>query len=198
MNIRLFASVLLFLSTTAYSQKKTYEDSVQTFIGNYVQTHEVVKGNDKKSMQFYPVNKNYRVVATVKKATNSQWMKFATSGNTPQVYKVYATLSFLLNGKPCQLNVYQSQDLLSNAAYRDYLFLPFTDATTGQETYEGGRYIDLSVQDVMNGKVVIDFNKAYNPYCAYVSGQYNCPIPPKENALSIGVKAGEKAFGKVH
>jgi uncharacterized protein (DUF1684 family) len=190
-------AVMLFCTTTAFAQK-TYEDSITTFLKNYVQTHEVVKGEDRAAMQFYPASKSYRVVATVKKVANSQWLKFATSGNTQQVYKVYATLSFTLNGKPCQLNIYQSQDLMLSATYQDYLFLPFTDATTGSETYEGGRYLDLSLKDIRNGRLVLDFNKAYNPYCAYVSGQYNCPIPPKENALPTHVNAGEKAYSKAH
>jgi len=78
--------------------------------------------------------------------------------------------------------------------YKNYLFLPFTDATTGVETYESGRYIDLQTGDIKNNQVVIDFNKAYNPYCAYVSGVYNCPIPPRENHLPVAILAGEKRF----
>lgn len=93
-----------------------------------------------------------------------------------------------------QLNLYQSQDLLQNEQYKTYLFLPFTDATTGKESYHAGRYIDLKMEDIIDGKVVIDFNKAYNPYCAYVTGRYNCPIPPSENNLSIAIIAGEKDY----
>jgi uncharacterized protein (DUF1684 family) len=82
--------------------------------------------------------------------------------------------------------------------YKDHLFLPFTDLTSGEETYTAGRYIDLSFEDIIDNKVVIDFNKAYNPYCAYVSGKYNCPIPPRENTLSVAILAGEKNYGKEH
>ncbi len=192
----LFATILFF-SATVFSQK-SYEDSTTAFLKNYVETHEVVKDKDRIALQFYPVNKDYRIVASVKKAANSQWLKFATSGSSPQIFKVYATLSFTLRGKPCQLNVYQSQDLILNEAYRYYLFLPFTDSTTGHETYEGGRYIDLSIKDIQNDSIALDFNKAYNPYCAYVSGTYNCPIPPRENTLPIAVEAGEKAYSKPH
>ena len=81
--------------------------------------------------------------------------------------------------------------------YKNYLFLPFTDATTGVETYESGRYIDLEINDIKDNLVIIDFNKAYNPYCAYTTG-YNCPIPPAENDLHIAITAGEKAYGKKH
>ncbi|MEI9910512.1 MAG: DUF1684 domain-containing protein [Bacteroidota bacterium] len=80
--------------------------------------------------------------------------------------------------------------------YREQLFLPFTDLTTGEETYTAGRYIDLTFNDIIGDKVVIDFNKAYNPYCAYISGKYNCPIPPKENNLTVAILAGEKNYGK--
>ncbi len=194
---KFFFSLFLLLSFSVFAQK-SYKDSLNGFLQNYVQAHEVVKGEDRKSMQFYPVNRDYRIVATVEKATNSKWLKFATSGSTPQIYKVYATLSFTVNGKPCQLNLYQSQDLMLNEQYRNYLFLPFTDASTGNETYEGGRYIDLYITDIHNNSIVIDFNKAYNPYCAYVSGKYNCPIPPRENALPVAIKAGEKAYIKSH
>ena len=79
--------------------------------------------------------------------------------------------------------------------YKDYLFIPFTDATNGNETYEGGRYIDILITDISNNTVVIDFNKAYNPYCCYATG-YHCPIPPKENALSVTINAGEKKYTK--
>jgi uncharacterized protein len=85
--------------------------------------------------------------------------------------------------------------LMGNDQYKNYLFLPFTDATTGIETYESGRYIDLQINDIKNNEVLIDFNKAYNPYCAYVSGVYNCPVPPKENHLIVAILAGEKIYG---
>jgi uncharacterized protein len=85
--------------------------------------------------------------------------------------------------------------LMNRPEYADYLFVPFTDATTGNETYGSGRYIDLRLGDIKNNTVLLDFNKCYNPYCAYTSG-YNCPIPPKENRLAVAVKAGEKVFPK--
>ncbi len=80
--------------------------------------------------------------------------------------------------------------------YKDYLVLLFSDATTGKETYEAGRYIDFTTGDIKNNMLVIDFNKAYNPYCAYEKGKYNCPIPPIENKLSIAITAGEKIYDK--
>jgi uncharacterized protein (DUF1684 family) len=87
---------------------------------------------------------------------------------------------------------------MTTAQYKDHLFIPFTDATSGEGTYESGRYIDLDIKDITDNKFTIDFNKAYNPYCAYVTGRYNCPIPPVENRLAVAIRAGEKAFGKKH
>ncbi|MFV9484298.1 DUF1684 domain-containing protein, partial [Christiangramia sp. ASW11-125] len=75
----------------------------------------------------------------------------------------------------------------------DYLFLPFTDETNGISTYDGGRYLDFSIPE--EKRVTIDFNRAYNPYCAY-SGRYSCPIPPKENHLETAIPAGVKKFTK--
>ena len=78
---------------------------------------------------------------------------------------------------------------------REYLFVPFGDATSGFESYGGGRYIEFYISDIKNNKVIIDFNKAYNPYCAYTTG-YNCPIPPTENMLTVAITAGEKNYDK--
>lgn len=192
-----FCLALLLLSFPCFSQT-TYEDSVNKFLKAYVANHEVVKGEEKKYLRFYPVDKGYCVTASFQPSPSTEWLTFKTSGTKNKLFKLFGTLSFELKGKVCRLNVYQSQELSTNADYRNYLFLPFTDSTTGNETYRSGRYLDVSTTDIRNGKVVLDFNKAYNPYCTYVSGVYNCPIPPRENALPVPVKAGEKAFGKAH
>ena len=81
--------------------------------------------------------------------------------------------------------------------YRNYLFVPFTDATTGKQSYGSGRYLEFYKKDIENNTLQLDFNKAYNPYCAYATG-YKCPIPPRENRLSISIKAGEMNFAKSH
>jgi uncharacterized protein (DUF1684 family) len=76
--------------------------------------------------------------------------------------------------------------------YKDYLYLPFKDFTNGESTYGGGRYLDFKMSDIQeNQTIIIDFNKAYNPYCAYSDG-YSCPIPPSENHLQVFIEAGEK------
>jgi uncharacterized protein (DUF1684 family) len=183
------------LCFTGFSQS-TYADSMKLYIKTYVDQHEVVKGDDKKQMHFFTVNEKYRVPARFEKVENGSWFQMPTSGKMKQVYRVYGVLSFKINNTPVKLNVYQSQSLMQSEQYKNYLFLPFTDATTGNETYESGRYIDISTADIKDNQVLIDFNKAYNPYCAYVSGRYNCPIPPKENNMTVAIRAGEKNYGK--
>lgn len=96
------------------------------------------------------------------------------------------TLSFTVGGKQCKLYAYQTID-----ADEEGLFVPFQDATTGHETYEVGRY--LQVTFVMDSTATIDFNLAYNPYCAY-NDAYSCPLVPKENRLPVAIRAGERTW----
>lgn len=107
------------------------------------------------------------------------------------MYRKVAVLTFKLQGRSMRLSVYQNIDLVAKPGYEDHLFVPFTDATNGHSTYGGGRYLDL--KGPLGREVVLDFNKAYNPYCAY-GGRYSCPIPPKENHLPVPVEAGVKKF----
>jgi uncharacterized protein len=88
--------------------------------------------------------------------------------------------------------VYQYMKLINVEKYKNDLFLPFTDLTTGKQTHGGGRFLDLKIPD--NDEIIIDFNKAYNPLCAYGNPKYSCPIPPKENYLEIKIKAGERKY----
>ena len=118
-----------------------------------------------------------------------------TSSGMKKKYFQYGIVTFNLFDSVQHLYVYQSADLMKQEKYKDYLFIPFGDATSGFTSYGGGRYLDLVFSDIKDGKIILDFNKAYNPYCAYVTG-YNCPIPPKENLLNIAIKAGEKNYGK--
>jgi uncharacterized protein (DUF1684 family) len=178
--------------------QKAYKDSMANYIANYIKTHEVVTGYDKKFFRFYPVDEKYAVKARFEKSDNSKWFDMETSGGAKSINRIYGTIYFTIHDTAVKLNIYQSKDLLNLSQYKDYLFLPFTDLTCGEETYTNGRYIDLTAKDITGNTVTIDFNKAYNPYCAYVSGRYHCPIPPKENALPVAIRAGEKVFAKDH
>lgn len=144
-----------------------------------------------KSLDFFPINKKYAVIATFVRSKNETVFKMKTTGERMPEYIKYGELHFVLEGKSFKLNVYQNIELSKRAGYEDYLFLPFSDLTCGKESYIGGRYIDLRFPK--SDKILLDFNKAYNPYCAY-SYRYSCPIVPLENDLNIEILAGVKKF----
>ena len=139
---------------------------------------------------FYAITDMYDVKAKLEIRTDDLLIPFKTSTEKIVKNKLYGVLYFQINDKPFKLNVYQSQDLMKVPGYEDYLFLPFTDLTTGNETYGGGRYIDLRIPTKGN-EIIINFNKAYNPFCAY-SKNYSCPKVPAENDLSVKILAGVK------
>lgn len=140
-----------------------------------------------EGIQFFPIDEDYRVQAKFVPTVNGKTYPFPTSAGKIKYYKDYGQLYFNLNNKAHQLTLFQADP--PHPDYLTSLFLPFMDETNGETTYGGGRYIDLEISDIKNGKVVVDFNKAYNPYCAY-SKYYNCPIPPAQNYLETEIKAG--------
>ncbi|WP_417195551.1 DUF1684 domain-containing protein [Bizionia sp.] len=146
-----------------------------------------------KTLDFFPVDSSAIVKATLKRTPDSDWFLMQTTTDRVSNERVYGIITFELHGKTFELSVYQGQDLMTQEGFEDYLFLPFIDHTNGETTYGGGRYIDLRIPE--NDTMIIDFNKAYNPYCAY-DEKYSCPIVPRNNYLDIEVKAGVKAFNK--
>ena len=142
-------------------------------------------------LEFYDINMNFCVEAKLIKTPNEKPFAMKTTGNRTPLYVKYGEVRFVLNGKECQLNLYRNIELSKIEKYKNHLFLPFTDLTSGVESYGGGRYIDLEATE--KDTITIDFNQAYNPYCAYNEG-YSCPIPPKENDLLVEVRAGVKKF----
>ena len=194
---QLFFGLVILATTPGYGQD-SYKDSMITYQATYVQNHEVVTGTDKELFRFFPVDEKYKITAVFEKKNDSKWFSMETSGTIRKIFRVYGVLRLVINDTAIKMNIYQSQNLFNSDEYKDQLFLPFTDLTSGEETYGAGRYIDLVIGDIVDNKLVIDFNKAYNPYCAYVSGKYNCPIPPKENDLPVAILAGEKIFEKTH
>ena len=196
--MRIFYIAICLLFVYLSSAQNSYKDSIESYFKEYVKEHEVVSGKDKEFIFFFPVNEKYRMTCRFERTMNSPWFRMESSGPIKKNYRVYGIIHFTINDTAVTLNIYQSQDLMTTKEYKDHLFIPFTDATSGEETYESGRYIDLEIKDITNENVLIDFNKAYNPYCAYVSGKYNCPIPPAENRLIVAIRVGEKAFRKTH
>lgn len=144
-----------------------------------------------ESLDFFDFDPDFQVKAEFVRTPYELPFQMPTTTERTPVYVKYGTLYFSLKGRDYELNVYQNQK--PKPGYADYLFVPFTDQTNGEESYGGGRYLDL--RSPLSGEVMLDFNTAYNPYCAY-NGKYSCPIPPEENHLDLRITAGVKAFRK--
>lgn len=144
-----------------------------------------------KRLAFFSFDKNSVVKAQVERTPNTDFIGFPTTTNRLPDYRQYALLHFNLKGKSYTLPIYQSEELMQKEGYEDYLFLPFSDLTNDEETYGGGRYIDTKIPK--GDTLIINFNYAYNPYCAY-SHKYSCPKIPKANDLPIAIRAGVKKF----
>ncbi|WP_116107615.1 DUF1684 domain-containing protein [Lewinella sp. IMCC34191] len=137
---------------------------------------------------FFPVDESFRIVADFVPDTTATQLTMPTSNESSVTYTIYGRARFDLGGGAQELLLLRNSNADDSATGR--LFVPFRDATSGQSTYGGGRYLDISLP--ADGTVVLDFNKAYNPYCAYTVG-YACPIPPAENTLDVEVPVGVKA-----
>ncbi|WP_176955922.1 DUF1684 domain-containing protein [Catalinimonas alkaloidigena] len=151
---------------------------------------------DKRAFQglfYFPGDSSYRVVARLERTPDAQPFQMRTSTDRLPTYVEWGKAHFTLRDTALVLTIYFSPDIAQRPGYEKYLFLPFTDQTSGGETYGGGRYLDLSMPADESSALVLDFNRAYNPYCAY-SDRYSCPIPPAVNRLPIRIEAGEKTF----
>jgi len=144
-----------------------------------------------KSLDFYPANEKFFVVAKFIRTENELPFEMITSTDRKPVYVKYGEAHFNIDGQFFKLNIYRNIELSKKEQYKDYLFLPFSDLTCGSESYIGGKYIDLKIPQ--GDTIVIDFNTSYNPYCAY-SPKYSCPKVPLENDLKIEIRAGVKKF----
>ncbi|MFZ4705972.1 MAG: DUF1684 domain-containing protein [Bacteroidales bacterium] len=142
-------------------------------------------------LNYFRPDTKYKVIATFHKVEIPVTFKMKTSTNRQPEYRTFGTISFNLMDTTVTLQVYQNVELIKKTGYADYLFVPFTDETSADESYGGGRYLDLRIPQSNN--IEIDFNKAYNPYCAY-NHRYSCPIPPAENHIPIKIEAGERKY----
>lgn len=144
-----------------------------------------------KTLDFYPITEKFFVIAKFVRTENEKPFEMKTSTDRKPMYVKYGEVSFSIDGKSFKLNIYKNIELSKKEEYKDYLFLPFSDLTCGNESYIGGKYIDMKIPK--GDTIAIDFNTSYNPYCAY-SHKYSCPKVPLENDLNIEIKAGVKKF----
>jgi uncharacterized protein (DUF1684 family) len=151
-------------------------------------------GNDLATfttLDFYQINEKFFVTATFVRTEKEKAFGMKTSTERTPSYVKYGEVHFTIGGQALKLNVYKNIELSKKKEFKDYLFLPFSDLSSGIESYIGGKYIDLKIPK--GNTIAIDFNTSYNPYCAY-NHKYSCPRVPLENDLNIEIRAGVKKF----
>ncbi len=193
-------NLLLYLLLILANNNGPYAEQIAAHRQHYKEEfltdkNSPLKAVDTGFLRFYEPDEQYKVLAEIVVTKNAVPFKIQTHSKKEKDYKEYAVLKFKLRGKNLKLHAYQNVNWEKSEEHKGLLFIPFTDNTNNKETYGGGRYIDLDIKDIKDGKIELDFNKCYNPYCAFADG-YSCPIPPRENSLDMAVKAGEKLFGK--
>lgn len=146
---------------------------------------------DFRELNYFSIDTQYRVQADVEQLADQDTFQMAYKNGKAQAYVRFARLTFRLKGEKATLFAYRNVDDRKRES-QNPLFIPFYDKTNGKLTYGGGRYLDVKMQAV-GDSLTLDFNKAYNPYCAY-NDRYACPVPPPENRLDIAIEAGEKQF----
>ncbi len=144
---------------------------------------------------YFPVNTAFRIKARFEIDTTGEIFGMATNTARKPNYRVYGHLHFMIGDTAQQLTVYQNTDYMNDPEYGKLLFIPFRDQTNGRSTYGAGRYLDITIP--ASDSIYLDFNKAYNPYCAYAD-RWSCPLVPFENHLKVSILAGEKRYRDTH
>jgi uncharacterized protein len=191
-----------FFLSPSLIEAQTFKEKTEDYIVHYKEKFKAnknapVKEENFKYMRFYEPDSTYSVECAFERTPDAVEFQMPTYSGLFRAYIKYGILTFKLKDSTLHLSVYRNLTLKDNPTYKGYLFVPYKDLTNAKETYGGGRYLEMWETDIQNNKVVLDFNKSYNPYCAYSDG-YNCPVPPSENHLKIKIEAGEKIFEKQH
>jgi uncharacterized protein (DUF1684 family) len=140
------------------------------------------------SLKYYPAVVDFRITASISRNSQPDTVLIQTSDNQTEKYLRWGQATFKLAEKPQQLTLFRHAGGADST-----LFVPFTDLSNGRETYGGGRYLDVARPKADASEIELDFNRSYNPYCAY-NDEYSCPVPPAENRLPVAITAGEKSF----
>ena len=193
--ITLLLAVLMSFSVAGQGFKKSICEHRKEYKESFKEEGSPIKPEDIRYLRFFKPDEVYRVEAIFVRTPDEKPFDMVTSSGKTKKYVKYGELGFEIKGEARTLEVYQSIRLRAMPQYKDYLFIPFKDTTNGTTTYGAGRYLDIEIPDIQNGKLVLDFNKTYNPYCAFSDG-YNCPRPPAANHLKIAIEAGEKKYAK--
>jgi uncharacterized protein (DUF1684 family) len=194
--------VALILRCYSFGQVLTYKQDILHFRSEnwkslMADPRTTLHPQDSMYLDYFPIKERNKVYANVVPVHEQDTIEMPTYSGKIKSFKKYALIQFRWKNNPVTLTAYQSLQNMNSPIYKDYLFIPFKDKTTGKSTYAGGRYIDVKPGQIQQGHLILDLNEVYNPWCAYSDG-YNCPIPPKENTLNISLTAGERKFKKAH
>lgn len=146
-----------------------------------------------KGLDYFPADEQYKLIASYEKIKADSITVIPTYSGKQNDYIEFGRLTFNLAGQEHTLTAFKGLKSMRLPQYRNKIFIMFKDETNEITTYGGGRYIYIEESLIQNDKIELDFNKAFNPYCAYSDG-YNCPIPPLENHLNVEINAGERDF----
>ncbi|HHH81758.1 MAG TPA: DUF1684 domain-containing protein [Chloroflexi bacterium] len=135
-----------------------------------------------EGLKYFPENPSLRLELKPEWMPEGDWVQIQTNTGQVQSYERYARVRFEVDGEPAELTIFRNEH---------GLFLPFADALAGVETYGAGRYMDP--EELPDGRLRVDFNYAYNPYCAY-NENWSCPLTPAENRVQVPIRAGERIF----
>lgn len=183
----------LFVGQSTNSEKAPQAQSYQATLEQERKAKDRFFQQDKDSpiedkasftgLHYYPVNEAWNIEATLTRLRSGQQFSISMTGGETETYEPYGNVNFEKDGKKVSLKIFINKE--------GVLFLPFKDATSGKDTYGAGRYLDLDQSSVHDNHIHLDFNRAYQPYCAY-NHTFTCPIPPAENFIPLAVTAGEK------
>lgn len=185
-------AILIFFMTQSESSEEAYTEEIQQFWkdrNDFFRTSKaspfVKKDVAYQTVEYFSPNSDYKVNATLDRFSKRETLTLGNSDGTSTTYLKFATANFKINDTPCSLLI------LKALGFGNQYLLAFGDETSGDSTYGGGRYLDIAIGK--SDLLTLDFNKAYNPYCAYFD-DFACPLPPRENLLEVPIPAGEKNY----
>ncbi len=165
------------------TELESFRAEKDAFFGSHPQsplTHE--QKQDFQGLHYFPEDESLRLEVKVDEFAVKEKFEMQTSTGDAQVYEKFGKFKFMADGEEAELTIYRGAH---------GFFLPFVDSLAGRETYPAGRY--LEPEPLPGSRFFVDFNIAYNPYCAY-NEMWSCPITPAENRLKVAIRAGEKLF----
>jgi len=198
MKIIFLLSVLLLLPSFIFAQWKTKDPAqFQTELNAWYKSVDTSPFKDAqsreafRSLKYYTITDKYKITGRFHRTENGEIKTYPTSSGQPRDLQEYGYVEFEWRGEQYQLFVLEEMEKY-NPEYADFVEIPFYDATNNKQTYGGGRYLGFWKDELIDGEpIILNFNLAFNPYCAYTKG-YACLIPPEKNRLDFKVKAGVK------